>query len=590
MACDVSMGARQGRRTVAVVLARTALAACLLGAAAAAAEEVASDPEPSSAEAPGAVRDLLGPLAEKIQLSGYLETRVGAWIHDDPTAPLRFPGITGDPPGNDLAVFRNTFVLELDAAPTRTTDVHALFRAVYEPRYRVDRYASPGSSFGTDRLPRSFYNEPDWNQEPIRELWIQQELYEGQTVRLGRQIVNWGESLAFRVADVINPNDNTFNLFFVDPEESRIPQWMAQGIHQIPGLPGAPAFEWIVLPAWETHPRRVNDLAPTGSRFAIPPESRTSSYAVFQTVPTKPALWTVQRAVLNGRAAGTPATVDFRFLDDDEKDFPDAPSYGGRLKLSAGPVELALFDWYGYELLPVVRDRGLSPYRVSDYDGPLERPDLADAYASLRVPAFFRLNAFEFWYPRQNVLGFTGNAYLEAIKAVTRFEVAYRPNRHFQIDGFDRTTGEITDRDGLIRRDDLSWQLALDFSGIYLPELNPTSDFSFNFEYTQNVIFDHVRGMRVGVYETELDKLTDTFSARGSTSFWYNCIQPSLTVIVQPMQHSWATVASLGLQAPWDENLSSELRWVAVGGESHFDGLGFFQSKDFAMFSLRYSF
>jgi hypothetical protein len=567
--------------------------ALVLAAGVATADEV---PAPADAAAPGdssvrsRLRDLLGPLADEIQLSGYLESRVGMWLHDDPTAPIHFPGITGTPPGNDLAVFRNTFQLELDAEPTRRTDLHAVFRAVYEPRYPVDRYASPQSSFGEDRLSKSFYNEPDWNKEPIREAWIQQEILDGQSIRIGRQIVNWGESLAFRVADVINPNDTTFNLFFVDPEESRIPQWMAQGIHQLPWLPGSPAFEWIVMPAWETQSRRVNDLAPTGSRFAIPPESRQSTYPVFQTVPGKPALWTVQRAVLNGRAAGTPAAVDFRFLDDGQKDFPQDPSVGGRMKVSVGPVELAFFDWYGYELLPVVRDRGLEQSTVGEYDTVLGRPDLANVYHALHVPPSFRLDSFEYLYPRQNVVGVTGNAYLEWIKGVTRFEVAYRPQRHFQIDGFDRATGAITDHDGLVRRDELEWQLALDLGGLYWHWLNPTSDFSFSLEYTQNVIFDHVKGMRAGVYETALDAVTDTLSLRGSTSYWYNSLQPSLTVIVQPKQGAWATVAALGLQAPWDEDLTAEIRWVAVGGRSHFDGLGLFQSKDFAMLALRYSF
>jgi hypothetical protein len=260
------------------------------------------------------------------------------------------------------------------------------------------------------------------------------------------------------------------------------------------------------------------------------------------------------------------------------------------MKVGVGPVELAFFDWYGYELLPVVRDRGLEQSTVGEYDTVLGRPDLANVYHALHVPPSFRLDSFEYLYPRQNVVGVTGNAYLEWIKGVTRFEVAYRPQRHFQIDGFDRATGAITDHDGLVRRDELEWQLALDLGGLYWHWLNPTSDFSFSLEYTQNVIFDHVKGMRAGVYETALDAVTDTLSLRGSTSYWYNSLQPSLTVIVQPKQGAWATVAALGLQAPWDEDLTAEIRWVAVGGRSHFDGLGLFQSKDFAMLALRYSF
>src|SRR5262245_13930235 len=78
-----------------------------------------------------------GFLDGRVHLTGYLESRLGAWTQDDPVAPLRIPGITDDPPDNALAVWRNTLDLELDASLVPRTELHAVFRAVYEPRYPV---------------------------------------------------------------------------------------------------------------------------------------------------------------------------------------------------------------------------------------------------------------------------------------------------------------------------------------------------------------------------------------------------------------------------------------------------------------------
>jgi hypothetical protein len=544
------------------------------------------------AAAPARAVDLLDGAAN---VSGFIETREAIWTQSDPVKPLRIPGISDDPPDNRLAVARETLQLSFDYTPSPELAFHGVFRGVWEPRYRIDAFASDGSRFGRDVLDRNFYDEPPSWGEPIRELWAQWSPSGSHSIRVGRQIVNWGESLAFRVADVINPNDSRFNLFFLDPQDSRIPQWMVQGIHQFLDLPGSPSFEWIVLPPLEPEHRRVNDFAPTGARWAVPPETRQSRYPALATAPGDPALWTVQRAVLNARAIGAPGgAVDFRFLDDVQKAFPHGTSFGGRLRFSLGGLNLALFDWYGYELQPVVKDLGLSDLTIADYRGVLGRPDLADVYTALGVPvaaqSAVRLDRFRFLYPRQNVLGMTGNYYLAALKAVTRFELVLRPKKRFQVDGFDRVTGAITNRDGLVRRDEVQWQIAFDFSGLYWPALNRESDFSFSVEYTQAIVPDPAEGMRAGVFETPLRQVTDTLSVRGSTAYFYNCVQPSVTAIWQPEQGAWAVVPALGLAAPFDSNLTAELRYVTIGGRSAFDGLGLFQRKDFVMFSLRYGF
>lgn len=520
----------------------------------------------------------------RLSVYGFIESRAGAWTEKNPTRPIIIPGITQQPDHHGLAVWRSTLQLETDLRLADWAEAHSVVRLAYEPRYQVDVYANDGSQFGRWKLPRGEYSEPRSASEIFRELWLRADLAPGQSLILGRQIVNWGESLAFRVADVINPNDGRFSLFFLDPQETRIPQWMLRGIHDFPTLPFAPAVEWVVLPPLDPEHRRVDDLAPTGSRFAVPPEERPSRFPAFAGLP---ALWTVDRSAAKGGA------VDFRFLDQDMKGFPSGWQGGLRLRFDVGPAELALFDWYGYPLLPVVKDDGLLPFVIADYDTVLGRPDLAQVYTALGIPpaaqAAIPLNGFRFRYPRQNVLGATGNVYVAPLRGVARFEFTWRKDA-IQVDGFDPVTGAITNAKGYVRRHVIDWQLAFDLGGIYWRSLNPTGDFTFNLEYTQRIVLDHEEQMRLGVYETRLHPLSDTLSLRMSTVYQAATIAPSLVLIYQPHQRAGAIVASLGLTAPWEERLTAELRYVAVMGDSTYNGLGLFRRKDFVMLSVRYGF
>ncbi|MGB5159387.1 DUF1302 family protein [Desulfobacterium sp. N47] len=54
--------------------------------------------------------------------------------------------------------------------------------------------------------------------------------------RPGRQIVFWGEGLLETLLDVINPPDNSFNLFFQNPDDVKTPLWMGRINYSMPRL------------------------------------------------------------------------------------------------------------------------------------------------------------------------------------------------------------------------------------------------------------------------------------------------------------------------------------------------------------------
>ena len=91
-----------------------------------------------------------------------------------------------------------------------------------------------------------------YNQYGIREMWFKHRWGPLQFF-VGKQIVTWGESLAFRVGDQINTQDLSWAFGFSNLEQSRIPLWM---IHPILNLPSAGPFssnfaELVYIPGFD---------------------------------------------------------------------------------------------------------------------------------------------------------------------------------------------------------------------------------------------------------------------------------------------------------------------------------------------------
>ena len=101
-----------------------------------------------------------------------------------------------------------------------------------------------------------------YNNYQVRDAWWENK-FGPLTTYIGNQIVVWGESVAFRVGDVVNPVDTCWAFGFANLEQSRVPQWM---IHPILNLPEAGPFnsnfaEAIIQPGWQPNywPEQTND-------------------------------------------------------------------------------------------------------------------------------------------------------------------------------------------------------------------------------------------------------------------------------------------------------------------------------------------
>jgi hypothetical protein len=180
----------------------------------------------------------------------------------------------------DLVQWRNLALLEVDhdlKELTKSLDIlyplkkwkirskyHIVGRFMYEALYNV----------GSDKFKMVRDNDPvniD-NFKQAYDLWeCYLDLSRGPGfIRIGRQILAWGETDIFRLLDNINPLDNTFGGPFEDLDDRRIPLWMLRGSYNLGsvGPIGSMSIEGFWVPG--SVDARVGPWAPWGTPYEVP--------------------------------------------------------------------------------------------------------------------------------------------------------------------------------------------------------------------------------------------------------------------------------------------------------------------------------
>ncbi len=95
-------------------------------------------------------------------------------------------------------------------------------------------------------------------------------------LRLGRQIVQWGEADGFNVVNIINPQDNSNKMFFDKPEDLAIPLWMARLDYSTGAIGPLNTIdlELVLIPDIRPH-----QFAPLGSSKTDPYDACNAPYA-----------------------------------------------------------------------------------------------------------------------------------------------------------------------------------------------------------------------------------------------------------------------------------------------------------------------
>lgn len=497
-----------------------------------------------------------------LSLTGYLQTTSGMWANS--AALTNFGRSAGEHHGaNSLAVERNLLQLDFNYLLDGNNSWFVRFWGVYEPPYPWEAHNIAGPDLVYDKSQSDFYNRYD-----VRDAYWKNTTGP-LTLFLGHQIVTWGESIAFRVGDVINPQDLSWNFGFANLEQSRLPLWM---VHPIVGLhrwgPFSSNFvEGVWAPAWQplytsinyadqrysgrySVAGEVNLLPPSGGRFDAYP------YPFMTAADTPP-----------GAQAAFPQITEFAppfqtwALPADQW----ANSVEGlRLHTLAENTEITTIYWHGHQLNP-----------TSFVEGTPESGQ-----------------ALQMRYPQLNDIGVTMNrpVYLGPIQLsdlpfVVRSEAVWQDRTPFNSINPAR-------RRAVVYSSTLNTLLALDVDSMAVPWLTSTGNLTINFEWNNYTILSPNRDIVYGGYAERWRHNEENLLLGTSTSWWWGAIVPTLTGIYNPDGNTWELFPNVTLTPPWTDKYFLTLEYIGILSNDRFSAYagGVFKGKSVLLMEFQYNF
>jgi hypothetical protein len=166
----------------------------------------------------------------------------------------------------DAVQQRNTLKFDVDVylrqqlGPISLDKVHLTYRGAYDSIFSLtDRYDDVRKEY---RPTKWDYGLNDIKTEnDLREATFDL-VYDGfgyGFIRPGRQIVQWGQSSPLTVVNIVNPADNSFQMFFLNPDDLKIPTWMVRTNYSLPPMASV-NLNFDLLWVWDTRPQQFAPL------------------------------------------------------------------------------------------------------------------------------------------------------------------------------------------------------------------------------------------------------------------------------------------------------------------------------------------
>jgi hypothetical protein len=502
------------------------------------------------------------PWLRGLSLSGYGQTTSGMWV--DSSSLTEFGRSSGEHHGaNSLAVERNLLQLDANYLLDGNNSGFLRFWGVYEPPYPWEAHNIAGPDLIYDKSQSDFYNRYD-----VRDAYWKNTT--GQvTLFLGRQIVTWGESIAFRVGDVINPQDLSWNFGFANLEQSRLPLWMVHPILNLPrsGLLSSNFVEGIWSPPWQPLSNSVNyadrryagQYSVAGAVNLLPPSGgRFDTYPYpFMTPADAPP----------GAQAAYPQITKFvqPFQTWALPSDTWANSVEGlRLHTLAENTEMTFSYWHGHQLNPI-------NFVVGNADSG---------------------QALQMQYPQLNDIGITANrpvylepAILSELPFVLRSEAVWQDRTPFNTTNASRSSG-------VIYSSTLNTLLALDLDTMAAPWLTNTGNLTLNSEWNNYTILSPNKSMVYGGYAQSWRHNEENLLFSASTSWWWGAIMPTISGIYNPDANTWELFPNIVLTPPWTDKYFLNLQYIGILSNDKFSAYagGVFKGKSTLLLQFQYNF
>jgi hypothetical protein len=551
-----------------------------------------------------------------LHVSGFLSQTFGMW--QNPTALKNYTTSR-----NNLSTSRTW--LQADENYQLNQDNSFFMREwfVYEPPYSFN------SANGLGMYGNEFYN-----QYTVRDAWWQNK-FGPLTTYVGNQIVVWGQSLAFRVGDVVNPQDTTWAFGFANLEQSRTPQWMIHPILNLPefGPTSSNFIEGILIPRYQpmwnscdyadhrydgfcnVNAGSVNNGFPAG--VAFDPTGRFGAHFASRYQPPSTALspgtpilgpyFPAGRAhvLQNQLLIGSPLANEFYYCLN-----------AGSASQPANPVPAGLqkvCKQYGPSIAPDTGPTWDVP--ASTVANWTEGARLHTLIGPAELTAFvydpFNLYPNTFWQQYTNrfvnkfvpevMTGVTGDMPIpmpsslsEYLPFVGRAEAVY--TNHQGVNTWDL----IGNPQGVRYTDSVNYMLALDVDQAYAPWLTSTGNLTANVEFQDFITLDGANSMMeaFGPYtggalepESNIKNNVSTLFNIGTSWLW-NDVAPTWTMIFSPKGRSFLLFPSIVLNPPWTKAYFLKLQAVEImGGDLDYSqGGGILKGQSMLLAQFQYNF
>jgi hypothetical protein len=301
-----------------------------------------------------------------------------------------YPTSHGTKPGS-LSMFRFSALLEADWRPHPDYTIHAIVRAVKSLETDADGMAQmPRPSTSNDpgkrrAEAREYVNRNYYTEFDLREFYLDANLNDWMSFRIGRQQVTWGETGQFRLLDVINPVDNTWHFGPIESfEDARVPLWIVKGLWEFHDIDHALEVVWV--PGIDRPEDSITVPLTLVGAWGLPYSNTPSPYLVDEKVFLYP-----------------------------RNSIEDTMRIGFRWKGNLTPA-------FGYSLIYYYTHQQSPPIPL--YYDRVRNPD--GTYSSTHLEKLY------LGFPRQHIAGLSLDFTLEnPIGAVVRFEAAIEPDRVF---------------------------------------------------------------------------------------------------------------------------------------------------------------
>ncbi len=438
--------------------------------------------------------------------------------------------------GSDLASNRTWARLYLDSKISDNLSIWVAAQAVYEPEYDVEESAAAKSVTG-EWLED--YHEYDQFEDVIREIYFDYRFNKSHSLRVGRQIVIWGESLTTRVGDVIHPDNGEFTFAFANLEDTRIPQWIIKGTHDFAGL--GSSVEWLINPLWVDDEYRVNKTHLADSnRFGIPTDN-----------------------ALIGSDMHAAAVAGYGMFPHVEDAYPDDSledlRFGAKTSTFLGGAEFGVLYFHTHEYDPVFT-RG-------------ERHPV--------IPGVLYQQDYILDHPEIDIFGVYTN--MDLPLGLLRAEAIVIPNKHFV---------NLTQSDAVSEETYVKYMLAWDLNGYFYFNWHKSAPFDITIEHVGEYVPDN-DDLHFVTYPTEIPTWRPNLGCRLSTNWFYNILATEVI-----FSYTWGEEGDSGLFMPvvkwtpsWNNDMfSAELRYIGIFGEEPLEDLGMFKNKDMVVLTTQINF